>query len=132
MEKFENLTREQLDAKEAEVSSNGFVQSQTIVTVEPGKLDGTPVIQTKNKIKSASFFLITYQRKGENRYFSGAYFDAKHLSSGKQYSNLSVGLSDIDKDKLSNPANLSKSYTLNAESYTTGDNRKVTTVKMAE
>jgi len=136
MEKFENLTLEQLNAKEAEFAQSGIREAQTIVSVEPGKLEGSPVIITigrgKDSRKTVSFFAIQYERKGEKRYFKGANFDAKHLSSGKQYSNLTVGINDDDKERLSNPANLAKSYILSAESYTTSDNRKVTTVKMAE
>ena len=130
MEKFENLTVEQLNAKEAELSSNGFVQAQTIATVEPGNLDGKPEIISKGEKQSANFFIICYERKGEQKYFKGAYFDAKHLSNGKNYSHLTVGMDDQQKERFAKAENLGKSYDLKAESYTTSDNRKVTTVKL--
>lgn len=130
MEKFENLTAEQLTAKENELQSAGAVEAQAVVTVEPGNLDGTPEIISKGEKQSANFFIICYERKGVQKYFKGAYFDAKHLSSGKSYNHLTVGMDDESKEKFAKPENLAKSYDLKAESYTTSDNRKVTTVKL--
>ena len=130
MEKFENLTVEQLNAKEAEMQKNGFVEAQAIVTVEPGTLDGQPVIVKKGDTKSANFFIISYLRNKENRYFKGAYFNAKHLSNGKTYNSLTVGLTDEDKVTLSESANLLKSYELRADRYTNSEGRNTTTVKM--
>ena len=130
MEKFEQLTRDQLVAKETELTDKGYSEAQTVVTVEPGSLDGKPQIVTKGKTKSANFFIITYVRNKENRYFKGSYFDAKHLSNGKTYNNLAVGMNETDIDTLSKPENLSKSYELRAESYTNTEGRKTTTVKM--
>ena len=130
MEKFENLTKDQLIAKESELTDKGYSEAQTIVTVEPGSLDGKPQIVTKGKTKSANFFIICYVRNKENRYFKGSYFDAKHLSNGKTYNSLAVGMKDDDIETLSKPENISKSYELRAEQYTNTEGRKTVTVKM--
>ena len=131
MEKFEGLTLEAVQAKESELKSEGYAEAQTIVAVEPGLLDGNPVIIAKNKVKTPDFFIITYTRNKESRYFKGCNFNAKHLTNGKQYDNLKVGMTDEDMERVAQPANLSKSYSLRAERYKTSDQREVTTVKLA-
>ena len=130
MAKFENLTAEQLYAKEAELKSKGFTEAETISQVEPGRLDGSPVIVTKGKVKLPNFFIFTYKRDDKDKWFKGCFFNGKHLSNAKTYNNLAVGLT-VDKiEMLKKPENMNKSYDLIAEQYTTTDGRKVTTTKM--
>jgi len=129
LSKMENLTLQQLRKAEAEFVANGSKPAQTFSNVEPGLLEGIPVLVKSGQTKTVNFFIIPYKRNGEQRHFTGAYFNGKHTN-GKSYDNLAVGLTDEEQDKVNEPDNRSKSYDLRASQYRTADNQERVIVKM--
>lgn len=136
MEKLENLTIEQLAAARKDAENEGFTETQTIESVEIGKLSGTPVIvKGKNNSKSASFTLIKFDRtnkQGETikLFFEACKFNMKHLTTGKSYNDVNVKVTDELKAKYAKPENLSKEAMLESVAYKDGQGRERTIVKL--
>jgi hypothetical protein len=128
--KMENLTLEQVRKADLKFIEAGSKQTLNFSTVEPGVLEGKPDIVTSGKTKTVNFFIIPYVRDNEQRHFSGAYFNSKHLATGKSYDKLAVSLSDEDKERVNEPENRGKSYDLRAVEYTNSAKEKRVIVKM--
>jgi hypothetical protein len=130
LQKMENLTLDQLRKAEQKFNDAGSKPAQSFSTVESGVLEGKPDIVTSGKTKTVNFFIIPYVRDNEQRHFSGAYFNSKHLATGKSYDKLAVSLSDEDKERINEPESRGKSYDLRAVEYTNSAKEKRVIVKM--
>lgn len=130
LSKLDGLSLTQLRKAKEEFINAGSKQTVTFANVEPGLLEGKPEVITNGEIKTVNFFIIPYERDGEKRHFTGAYFSGKHQSTGKQYDKLAVGLTEEEEDKVNEPENRGKSYDLRAVPYKTTDGQDRVIVKM--